>query len=143
MWKSIRPLLPVLIPVAFLFLFFLVLPAFGDREEDRVHILANAQFAIKAAAQVAGLVITLACLLVLTGPVLTGEPAGDRLAAALCVLGGVLLFEPHWASAVMFGLLALAPAIERLITSCRNGRSSAGPQTTGVGSSIVAPPGGL
>lgn len=27
MWKSIRPPLPVLIPVAFLFLFFLVLPA--------------------------------------------------------------------------------------------------------------------
>lgn len=126
MWKSIRSLVPVLITLGLVFLFFLVLPAVGDGEVDRVQLLARAQFALKAAAQVAGLVVAFAALLVLTRRVVTGEPAVDQLAAAMCVLGGVLLFEPHWAVAVTFGLLAMAPVIERLVTGHRSSQTSDG-----------------
>src|SRR5688572_1581369 len=110
-----RALVTVLLALGTVFLFFLVLTGFGDREPDRALWLARSQFALRAAAQVAGLVVAVAALLGLLQHAARGAPAGDLSALGLCVLGGVLVAEPHWAVALTFGLLALARVVERVV----------------------------
>lgn len=117
MWSPIRSLGPVLLLSGFVFLFFLLFPG-GDREFDRVQRLAHMQFALKAAAQVAGLLIAFGALIVLFHWTTKGE-LPDLLTPGMCVLGGVLLYEPNWVVVVTFGLLAIAPVVERLISGRR------------------------
>jgi hypothetical protein len=133
MWKLILTFVPLLVVLGLIFLFFLLLPTAGDREAGRVEMVARSQFALKSAAQVTGLLVALGALLVLLQQVVRGGPVGNLLTAGMCVLGGVLLFESHWAIAVTFGLLAVAQVVERLVGTRSAGAGSGSGSAGGTG----------
>jgi hypothetical protein len=125
MWPLIRSLVPVLIALGSVYLFFYVQAGLSDHDYDRMQMIVRSQFALKTAAQVGGLLIAFSALLVLFERATQGGTPSDLLAPGMCVLGGVLMFEPHWAIAVTFGLLAIARVVERLFAGRRADSSSA------------------
>ena len=88
MGKSVFSLLPILFVLGAVFLFFLVLPTIEHMETRRAELMLRTQFAMQAAAQVAGCVVVLAALLILLRQLAAGTAVASPLTCGMCVLGG-------------------------------------------------------
>ncbi len=112
MWNIIKSLMPMFVVI---FLFFLLLPLAGDREMGKAELMARSQFAIRSAAQVLGLLIAIAALMVLLHRAKQSDTTINAVPAGLCVVGGILLFESHWVIVVTFGAIVIAQVLERIL----------------------------
>lgn len=115
MLKSVASVVPIVLALGLLYLAFFSLEGstrgrMGERVEG-----AQSAAALNTTARVAVLAVTLGGMLSLLTKSMRGGPvpAGELAAPALCVLGGVLLTEAHWAVALAFAAVAVGPALVR------------------------------
>jgi hypothetical protein len=101
----------VVAAVGFLFLFFLTVPSAAREPADAVLLTTRMEVAVHLAARVTGLVLAL-----VGGVSLLFRSAEDRhvvnaLTCSLAILGGVLIMDPLWSTALALGLVAAAVAV--------------------------------